>query len=312
MSKKSIQNFPALAIILSIAIAAPLPAREAGWRYYFRKAELQYAGERYAFALENYVKALDRNPKAFEAANRIAAIYLIQNKKRDALDYLARSLSIREGQAEIQNLAGEQNEFFGYYEESFARYLKAVSIDPSFARAHLNLVRYYVKRRDLKKAGEHFAACERAGRAEGERQMELAAAEERRGNEKGALARYHAALEKNPVMIEAHMAIVEIHRRNNRTAEAIERLERIKEIKPDFEKAYVYCAHLYFAQRYSKRRKYILDMAIRNLKSAIDLNPYSHESCYLLAEIYRFIGDDLNEKEYYERARELERSAANR
>ena len=310
MRKKSIQNFPALAIILSIIVTAPSHARAAGWRYYYKKAELQYAGERYAFALENYLKALERNPEAYHAANRIAAIYLIQNKRREALDYLMRSLAIKEGQAEIQNLAGEQNEFFGYYEESFARYQKAISIDPSFTRAHLNLVRYYVKRRDYKNAEEHFAACERAGRAEGERQMELAASEERRGNENGALERYRAALEKNPVMVEAHMAIAEIHRRNNRTAEAIERLEKIKEIKPDFEKAYVYLAHLYFAQRYSKRRKYVLDMAVRNLRAAIELNPNNYESCYFLAEIYRFMGDDLKEREFYERARELERSSA--
>ena len=75
------------------------------------------------------------------------------------LDYLDRSLAVKTDQADVQLIAGEIRDFFGYRQAAFAHYTSAVSIDPSYVRAHLGLVRWYIERKDTASADRHFAAA---------------------------------------------------------------------------------------------------------------------------------------------------------
>jgi Flp pilus assembly protein TadD len=108
-------------------------------------------------------------------------------------------------------------------------------------------------------------------------------------------------------MIEALFSLAEIHRRRGDADAAALYLEKIKEIKPDTEKAYIYLGHLYYAKRHARNRAYILALAIKNLKQAEDLNPDNYETLYLLSDIYRHMGDDVRADEYRARAMDLEK-----
>lgn len=295
--------------IILLMISSNSFSQERDWQYYYEKANLQIKGEMYSFAMENLIKALDRNPGLYDAANKIADIYIKRNKNREALDYLDISLKINNNQANAHNLAGELNDFFGDYKAALLHYKKAVEADPSFTPAHINLVRYYFKRNELAKANSHFDICYNLGKSEGEKYFNLALAEENRLDYKEAMALYKQALEKNPAYIDAYFNLIEIYRQTDQNDEAIKYLEKIKEIRPDNEKAYTYLGHLYYAKRFTKKRKYILDLAIKNFKKSIELDATNYEACYFLADIYRFMKDDIHAAEFQSKGLEIQKNS---
>ena len=290
--------FAALFIIFFAASAGP--GEE--WIYYLQKADKQFAAERWDFARENYERALDRRPDLTAAMNRLARICIIKNDRRRALEYYARSIAVNPSQADVQNDAAELNEFFGYYDAALAGYLAAVQADGMHLRARINLVRYYTDRRDYAKADEHFEACARLGKAEGDRLVSQGAEEEKKGDRARARELYREAVKKSPAHLDAYFRLVELYRKEGDADAAIATVEQVKKIRPDYEKAYVYAGHLYFAQRFSQRRKYMLEQTVLNLEKALDLNPANRETCYLLSDVYRFMGDDVKAAKLLEKA----------
>ena len=267
-----------------------------------KKADLEYAGSKYLFALENYRRALAKNPSLHEAANRITDIYIILNKRHEALEYCEKSLKINDMQAGVHARAGELNDFFGYDERAFAHYLRAVEIDPSMAPAHLGLVRHYIDNGNRKKADEHFEACTRIGREEADREYNAAREADSKGDIAEAKRLYASALEKSPVHIASLFALAELARREGDLEGASAHIERIKSIRPDNEKAHIYLGHLYFSMKSVKKKKYLLELAAKNYRRAIALNPRNAESYLALSEVYRYMGDE-------ERASEAENAA---
>ncbi len=304
MFEKSIINC-VLALIISLAGIGN--AECAGWEYYYRKGSIQFKAEMYPAALENLERALDLNPSLYDAANTMAHILITLNKKREALDYLDRSLAIKPDQADIHVTAGEIRDFFGYHEAAFAHYTSAVRVDPSHIGAHFNLVRWYVERKDTVNADRHFAAAYELGREDGERFHALALEEERKGNNAGAAVLYKKAIGKNPACLEAYFALAELYRRTLHPDDAIAILESIKKIRPDNEKAHVYLGHLYYVKRHARNRKYILTQAIRNFERAREINPANPETLYGLSEVYHHMGERDRADELREAAMALEK-----
>jgi tetratricopeptide (TPR) repeat protein len=303
MFEKSIIN---CAIALIISLAPVGSAHGAGWEYYYRKGSIQFDAELYPAAMENLERALELNPSLYDAANKMARILIARNRKREALDYLDRSLSIRADQADIHVTTGEIRDFFGYHELAFEHYTAAVSADPSHIGAHFNLVRWYVERGDTANADRHFSAAYELGREDGERFLAGALEEERKKNNAGAAAMYGKAIEKNPAYIDAYFGLAELYRRTSRPDDAIATLEKVKKVRPDNEKAHVYLGHLYFARRYARNRKYILTQAIRNFERAREINPANPETLYGLSEVYLHMGDRDRADELREAAIALE------
>ncbi len=267
-------------------------ADENGWRYYYTKAELQYGGERYAFAKENYVRALDLNPELYEAANRLADIHIKQSNKRIALDYYRMSLKIKETQPDIHNLTGELCEFFGYYEDAYIHYTRTVELDRDNVKARFNLVRHHLRTGDRAGADKHFEACFQAGKARGNVLFMRARKVESEGNDTEAARLYGETIVKNPAHIEAYFRLVEVRRRQKKTGAAITVLEKLKEVRPDNAKAHRYLGHLYFTEPVSaKRRRYYLDLAVKNLKKALALDPADSDARFLLSDVYRHRGE---------------------
>lgn len=284
------------------AFAAP------SWEYYYSKANIQFNGEKYSFSIENYSRALELNPSLFDAANRLAEIYYIQEKKRESLDYYLLSLRINDRQPVIHNRVGEIQEFFGYYEKSLHHYKKSLESDPKSVDAHINLVRYYVRNNNRPEAEKHFNACHEAGKQKGDTLFSLARSEDMTGNTAAAIELYKKTILANPVDINAYFNLADIYRRQGRLMEAIEYLEKITRIKPDYEKAYIYLGQIYFTGKLPLRRSYTLRLATRNLLAAHEINPGNAETCHMLADIYSHIRDDINYEKYDSLARNIEAS----
>ncbi|MCU0821059.1 MAG: tetratricopeptide repeat protein [Spirochaetes bacterium] len=280
------------------------------WQYYHRKGVAEYNAEMYDFALENFERSLEINPSDFEAANIIAEIYLIKNKKEEAIRSFGRSLSINNNQPEILCESGTLLEFYLEYNKAFNNYLKAVDVDPDHITGHLNLIRMYTRKKDRANADKHFKICYNLGKEEGDKYYKLASGAESENIEESEKL-YKIAIEKNPAMTEAYFKVADIYRRKNDLDSAINYVKMITEITPYNDRAYLHLGHLYMAKSFTgtplktrnvRQRKFFLDKAKASFKEALRLNPSNIEVNSFIADIYSYLGDELREIEFRQKA----------
>lgn len=284
------------------------------WEYYYKHAISDYTVGNYDSAIEYFEKAHKRNPGLYEAVNKIADIYLLKNKKAEAIDYLVKSLEINASQPDIHCMLGELYEFYLQKKEALYHYEKAVKIDPAHKKAHYDLVKYYIKEDDPTKAAEYFNTCYNLGKIEGEKYYRQGIEEAGKKHFNIALELFDEAIKENPVMTDAYFEASEIYRQNKNYSNAIKYLEKIKEIKPDYKNLYNYLGHLYLneAMNFSgnsnkvKIRMMLLSKSSENFKTAIEKNPNDSELYYLLVRVYTYMGDDEKAYDIMRKASDLE------
>jgi tetratricopeptide (TPR) repeat protein len=279
------------------------------WEYYFERAQAQYRGEMLDYAIHSLERCLDANPRCYEAANLMARIYFRKNLKERSIDYYRRSLEINDRQADIHYSLGELYEFYIERDLAFREYARAVEIEPDHPRANCSLVRMYLAKNDQASARSRFEISYRQGKAVSGKLLSRAVKADRNGNDKKAIELYGKVIEEAPAMIEAYLALYEVHRRRNDYARAAEVLERLIVVKPDHEKAYLYLGYVYSTQKLPGRRAYFLDRAIQCYKKALELNPGNYDACYDIAGMYKYIGRDLDARSWEEKGRAIEEGA---
>lgn len=296
----------ALFAMFLIFIVSPGRPEEKNWQYYHAKGVVEYKAGMYDFALDNLERSLELNPADYEAANIRAEIYILKNKKEDAIDYFNRSLNINIKQPDILCKTGILLEFYLQYEKAFNNYLKAVEADPAHINGHLNLIRMYARKNDLVNAERHFKICYELGKNEGDKYYLLASAAEA-ANPADAEKLYKTAIEKNPAMIEAYFKLADIYRRFNDTDSAVSYIKKITEISPYNDRAYIHLGHLYMIKAFTgiprktitvKQRKFFLDKARVNFEEAIRLKPANIEFYSDIADIYSYLGDEIRAIEF--------------
>ncbi len=276
------------------------------WHYYYKKGVIEYRAGMYDFAIENLTKALELKGDLHEAANILADIYIKENNRTRALYYLSRSLRINDNQGAIHHQIADVYDYTGRFEIAAHHYKRAVQINPKNVQAHLSLVKYYFSKKDRVHAEKHFTICYNIGREEGEKLYEAARKEEQSDNDEEALTLYQSAIAKCPALIKAYFSISEIYRRKGDFIRAEQYLQQIKEIRPDYERAYINTAHLLFTRGSAKNRGRSIERAIENLKRAIEINPKNSEAYILLSDIYRFIGEREKSLDFQKKAIEIE------
>ncbi len=271
------------------------------WEYYYEKAQVQYRGEMLDYAIFSLLRCLDLNPRSFKAANLMAEVYARKNMKDRALDYYLVSLGINDRQADIHHAAGELYEFFADRDLAFTHYTRAVAIEPDHIRANCSLVRIYFAKKDPGAARRHFETSYRLGKAAAGALLSKADEASAGGDTDGAAALYARVIEVAPATVEAYLGLYEAHRRKNEYAKAAAVMEKLAFVKPDHEKAYLLLGYVYFTQKLPGRRAYFLDRAVACYRKAFDLNPDNYEACYNIAEIYEYIGRDLDARSWKEK-----------
>ena len=303
-------KFPVLSLVLLLCIlisGVRTGFPQHSWEYYCDKGMIEYRAEMYEYSIFNMERCLEENPRSFMAANILAEIYNKKEKKFKAVEYYKLSLHINDNQPDIHCIIGELYELFGEMDLAFKHFIRATEIDHNHVRAHCNLVRHFIKKNDRASAELHFRISQtQAMRISGKIVQEAADAE-MSGRLKRAIILYNRVIEEGPSILEAYTGLYEIHRRMSNYRAAAAALERLKFVRPDYEKAYVLLGSLYFTQKLPGNRKAYLDRAIDNLQKAIELNPDNYETYYTLSEVYRFIRKDVEARDYEDKAREIEK-----
>jgi tetratricopeptide (TPR) repeat protein len=279
------------------------------WEYYCEKGLIEYRSGMYEDAVFNMGKCLEFNPRSFDAANILAEINYKKNKIFKAIEYYKLSLTINDNQPDIHCIIGELYEFTSEKDLAFRHFVRATEIDRNHIRAHCNLVRYFIGKNDRASAESHFRISYNQAMLRSGRFLSEASDAERDGRLGRAAALYKKAVDEGPSILEAYLGLYEIHRRMNDYKAAAEILEKLKFIRPDYEKAYVLLGSLYFTQRLPGKRKMYIDKAVANLKKAIELNPNNSETYYTLSDVFRFVHKYDEARMYEEKAQVLEKRA---
>ena len=286
----SIKNFTLLIIVIISAGAAAEDAAVPGWKYFYEKGRLQYSASMYDYALFSMRRALEENPRLYQAANTLGEIFMRRNNRLEALDQYSASLAIKEDQPEIHYIAGELCEFFIDYDRAFAHFRRAVEIDPGHIKANMALVRFYIGRKDPASAERHFSISKSSAVKKSAGTMAEAAKAARDGKMKKAMRLYDRVLSEYPSVIEAYLRLYETARETKNYARAVESMEKLKFVKPDYRQAYVNLGHIYFDERLPGKRKLNIDRAVRNFTKALEMDPSDTETAMNLSRIFRYTG----------------------
>ncbi len=282
------------------------------WEYFYERGSIEYRAGMHDYAVFSLEKCLEANPRSFEAANMLAEIHAMKNKTFKAIEYYELSLLINDNQSGIHSDIALLYEFTGEKEKAFKHFLRAAELDPAHVRARCSLVRFFYEKNDRKSAESNFQisftiAAKKLGNTLAE-----ASNAQTEGKLNRAAALYKKAADEGPCLIEAYIGLYETYRRMNNYMAAAEIIEKLKLVKPDYEKAYVILGGLYFTQRLPGKRKLYIDKAIANLKKAIELNPDNSESYYTLSDVYRYVRKYDDARIYEEKAREIDERAGGR
>ncbi|MBN1495659.1 MAG: tetratricopeptide repeat protein [Spirochaetes bacterium] len=289
---------------LAVAFGADPAGRS--WNYYYKRAQVQYRGEMLDYALASLERCLDLNPRSYQAANLMAEIYTRKNMKQRAIDSYLVSTGINDRQADVHYRLGELYEFFAERDLAFRHYTRAVEIEPDHIRAHCSLIRICHARNDPAAARRHFETGYRLGMAAAGPLLKQAAEAGRAGDTTGAAALYGRVIDTAPAMVEAYFSLYEIYRRKGDDANAAAALEKLVFVKPDHEKAYLFLGNIYFTKQLPGRRVHLFDRAIACYKKAFEINPDNYEACLGIADVYDFIGRDLDARAWKEKGMAIE------
>ena len=310
MSNKNIEIFLFFAAI-GAAVLFFLSAREAvsGEEddFFYRRGMVYYHARMYGFAIEDMEKALAINQGHYRAANALAELYGNKKLKKKSLDYYRISIGVNPVQPDIHYRMGVLYDFFYDTRSSTLHYLKTLEQDPVHYRAHLKLVRYYlIEKKDRKSADFHFDESYKLGKALAGPLRKAADREYAEGREMKSLDLYKKAMIKNPADLDIYFRIAEIHRRRKEYRKAVRYLEKIKHIRPDNERSLILLGNLYYSTPVSPSVPFRIEMAITNLRMALDLNPENRDAVLTLSEIYRKTGDKDKADELLKKFEEME------
>lgn len=276
------------------------------WEYYYEKGQTQTRLGMYNEAVLTLQSCMELNPRFYQGANLLADVYCRLNQRHLAIPWYKRSLEINNNQSDINVTLGELYEFFSENELAYDQFSRAVAIDPDSDRARCRLVRFCVLRGDYKTAREHLEISYRKEKARSDKRLSAAAKAAEAGNDAKAAELYGKTIEDSPCITEAYLALYEIHKRKGEFAAAAEVLERLKKIRPDYEKVYVLLGYVYYNGKMPGSRKLHIELALSNLKKAVELNPDNFEACYSISEIYAFIRKDIEAKQWEKKGMQAE------
>ncbi len=287
-------------------INADAAAERLSWQYYYERGETQARLGMNKEAVLSLINCLDRKPDYYQAANLLGDVYCRLNQKHLAIPWYEKSLALKDRQVEIHNALAEVYEFFSENDRAYSHYARSVEINPDDERARCRLVRYCVLRGDREGAQRNFETSAREGKARSADTLAAAARAASQGDAREAAALYGKVIDQSPCVIEAYLELYEVHKGRKDFTAAAAILERLKKVKPDYDKVYVLLGYVYFTQKMRGPRKLHIELALENLKKAVELNPDNFDACYSISEIYTYIKKDVEARAWEEKGMRTE------
>jgi len=288
--KNLIKKIFYLIIIFSLNIEASA-REEYHWTYNLEKGRKQFAAKMYKDAYDSMKMALKKNPESYEAANVLAEISLMNKDMYGAEKYFLLSLTANDNQPDIHTSMGRIDEYFQRDDSAMTHYNKSVLLSPDNPGALINLARIHYKKNMIPEAEGYFKRCYDQGIL---RSSEIynKAEEMRKKNPAGAALEFKKALEVNPAHVAAYIGLADSYRQTGEYDNAVLILEELKNNKPDYPLVYIYLGNIYFNNKPDmKRRKYFINLSIRNYEQAIKLDPLNTDIYFQLSAIYKQIGN---------------------
>ena len=261
------------------------------WTYNLEKGQKQFAAKMYNDAFDSMKLALKKNPQCYEAANIMAFISLMKEDIHTAEKYFLISLDINDTQPDIHISMGKIDEYFQRDDSAVSHYKKSLTLNSANPKAMINLSKVYSRKGDKAEAEKYFKLCSDLGISKSAPICEKAE-EMRKKNPHGAVEEFKKAIEENPADITAYMGLADSYRQTGSYDDAASILEELKKVKPGYTLAYIYLGNIYFNNKPDKkRRKYFINLSIRNYETAIKLDPGNSDIYFRLSEIYKFTGN---------------------
>ena len=219
------------------------------WQYYYKRGFLQYNAGMYDFSIESMKKAMRKKPDLYRAANILAKIYEIKNKKAEALDAFELSLGIQPNQAQVLYRSALLHEFFAKPNKAFAYLKRSIALEKKFPKSHAHIIRFYYEEKKTDRAKKHLATSISLGKKKGALFYSRAERSEKSGNYEKAITLYRRALAESPAWDSAYIRIYEIYRMQKNFTAAVTELEKLVTMVPFHVQARIALGHLYFSKK---------------------------------------------------------------
>ena len=279
-------------LLIILFLNTELSAREEyHWTYNLEKGQKQFAAKMYKDAYDSMKMALKKNPGSYEAANILAEISLMNKDMYSAEKYFSLSLEKNDNQPDIHTSMGRIDEYFQRDDSAMTHYNKSVLLNSDNPGALINLARIHYKKNMIPEAEGYFKRCYDQGILKSS-EIFKQAEEMRKKNPAGAALEFKKALVINPAHVAAYIGLADSYRQTGEYDNAVIVLEELKRNKPDYPLVYIYLGNIYYNNKPDmKRRKYFIDLSLRNYEQAIKLDTSNTDIYFQLAEIYRQIGN---------------------
>lgn len=276
------------------------------WKYYERKAIVEYNNEMYDFAIENFNKAIRLSPaNSFLSYKYLGLISLKNQNRNKALEYFLDSLLINDNQYDTHFLAGELEDYYWNLDKALNHFLRSIELKPDYIFSHLGAARIYSLKGNYEQSEIYFSKAFKLKQDESETAYQKAFSYYDKEQFKQAEYLLLEGLKKYPADKRFYYLISTIYRHSGKCNSAISILEKLKYFQPHSEKVYIHIANLYYSGGTSGKRKKELELAAKNILQAIKLNEKNPRNWELLSEIYNELGYYKKSKAAGEKAFDL-------
>ena len=254
--------------------------------------------------LEAYVTR--ERPRSSWGWYALGYAYFAQQKIRDAIQALARSLELDVKNAEAHKILGRTLMIIGRFDAAQLEFEEGIRLKPDSAELYYNLGKLFSVQDNWEPARKALEAAVRLDPKYLEALDALGFALEALGDDAGAVARYEQAIalnqERQGRFVSAHVSLSAYHNRTGDPDKALEYARQALALDPRSDAAW-------FQQAKAQERLGRLAEAVDSLNQAIALNPRASAYYYVLANLYRRLGKAEESRKALDSFKRLEREA---
>lgn len=291
---------------------AGITPKELSASVYLDKGLSEYNQNNTNGAINNFLKAIEIDPKYAQAYNNLGCIYSDKSDLETAFFYLKKAIEINPNFAEAYYNIGNAYKRKKEIENSIIYYKKAISINPRYTSAYFNLGNTYFEINQLETAILYAQKAIEIDPQKAEAYVLLGNIYLQKKIFENAITYYKEAISINPKLAVAYynLGTVYIQKKDFETSTTY--FLKAISVNPDYMNAYYNLAIAYYSIGADYLKKGEIESAIDYFKKTINTNPKYANGYYALGIAYGKKGDN-NMKDYFlQKAYELDPTLRNR
>ena len=269
---------------------------------YFTIGTILTEEQKFQEAIGYFEQVLERKPDESFAALSITRAYekmgRLDEAERFALEYLQKGFE----EPLLYYMLGNMNFLQKKYDQAIPFFEKCVSLNTEAAVSRDTLATIYIATGDLVRAEENLRKALELDPRLPNMHYRIGWIAEKRGRVEEAETEYLNELQVSPRHFKALYNLARVYQATGKLEQEREILQRCLEADPKFALTYFYLARLYLVR--SERYPEAIDLVLKG----ISLHPEPPElslGYFLLADLYRRVGEDARSREYAQKAQAL-------